>query len=1042
MRFKKILIFIVIYFLVTPAPSYALFEKKDYKKKFLESAIEAEKRHNDKSAFYIYERSLFYYKDDKVVLEAYAKFCERRKYYDKAIDLNKKIYSITKDEYYLFKSYTLELINGNVPTKRLQEIISDKRLADSHRKVLNNQLIKQFFNRQDWQNAKIFCDKITRSDLDKASARACAIASEKLSQGKASYNYYSRYYELNPTDVDAVKKLLAQAEKNNDYATQEKFLKRLTELNPKDNGIKYRLAGFYEKHKKYDKAVKIYEDLMASGDKSSHVTKSYSFALKKSKGEPEIAYGKSTYEPKPLTPYQKKEMQLYQALDAKEFKKAENYINSLLKENPKDSKLLKLQLDITMALNDFKKALSYFEGLYGNSNLTVENQKLLAFLYSKNDNLQKSLEIIENLLQKEPGENKELLNLALDYSMAQKNWDKAVVYNEKLLAMSPSDEKLLKNQGNLYAIKKDYPNAIKSYENLLANFPKNDYKFELAGFYMANKDFKKAEYLFEELYNQNPNNSEILEAYLDSLTAQNKLCQALCIVKYNHLEFTKKGATVMGDAAMQNKDYYAARRHYARASHADKKDSMVKNKLAGSYRLLKERENAARIYHNVLCNEPSNKDAKLGMGYLDVDRKNYEQARHIFNEILLKDSEYVPAKVGIANSYIANGDNLQALSTLRSIPSNDEIKLMKAKTYYKMGMPSDAKKVLSGVITKDAEDLKYKIRRDEAIAITPNYTYFNQQLAQEFKLDYNKMGINVSQGIQNNLNIFTDYNMYVYSSGELQQFGTKEKLNNTTNEVRLGITGRPEEKNEFRADIGAKIFQFNQGHMLNTDTWVKHYFNDKFNLKLGFWRNNVEQSYLSAVGVFLDNALTGQVADNRSYIEYEYRLPKQFYSFGRCSYGVMKGKNLPSNPYMEGMAGIGRLLYNNPDVDGINTVNLDFVSYNSGYRYNLLNIYDNAGILYGGYFSPSYFSADTLNIKIEGKKKKLKYGLKSFGGAQFAINPNKRTSTWGISPYISYDFNDNVTANIFYNYFNYADMQRNVFMFNIVIRGFRKRDKS
>lgn len=1027
-----------------PNASYALFEKKDYKKIFLENALNAEKRHNDKSAFYIYEKSLFYYKDDKVVLEAYAKFCERKKYYGKAISLNRKLYDLTKDEYYLFKSYSMELANGKVPEKHLKEIIADKRLKGSHRSKFNRELIKQFFYQKDWASTKTFCDKVSKKDLDKESARACAIANEKLSKGKDSYAYYLRLFDLNPKDTDIVKKILAEAEKNNDYVVQEKFLKKLAELNPKDNGIKYRLAGFYEKNKKYGNAVEVYKDLMASGDKSPHVLKSYAFALKKSKGGFEAAEAKAKpYVPKPLTPYQKKEIQLYKALDAKDFAKAQAYVDDLLKQNPKDEKLLKLRLDIAMALNDFKKALTYFEGLYGESGLSAENQKMLAFLYSKNDNVQKSLEIIENLL-KEDSENKELLNLALDYSQAQKDWDKAIIYNEKLLVFTPNDEKLLKNQGNFYSIKKDFVNAIKSYENLIANYPKSEYKLELSGFYMANKDFEKAQCLLECLYNENPNDPKITELYLDSLTAQDKLCEALCLVTKHHLEYTKKGATVMGDVSMKNKDYRAAKRHYARAIQADRKDDITKNKLAQSYRMMKERENAARVYCHVLSRDPANKDAKLGMGYLDVDRKNYNQARYIFNEILRDTPDYTPARVGIADSYIANGDNLQTLETLRDIPSDDKTKLMEAKTYYKMGMPSDAKRVLNGVVTQDADDLRYKIRRDEAIAVTPNYTYFRQTLAQEFKLDYNKAGINITQGIPHNLNIFTDYNMYVYSSGQLNQFGTTSQQNNATNEIRFGVKGRPEEKNEFRADIGAKVFQHDLGTMINTDTWVKHYFNDKFNLKFGFWRNNVEQSYLSAVGVFINNALTGQVADNRSYVEYEYRFPKQYYSFGRCSYGVMKGKNLPSNPYMEGMVGIGRLLYNNPDAKGINTVNLDLVSYNTGYRYNLLNIFSNTTppILYGGYFSPSFFSADTLNLKIEGKRTKFKYGLKGFAGGQVAINPNKRTSTWGISPYISYDFNDNVTFNIAYQYFNYADLQRHVLMCNLVIRGFRKRAKS
>ena len=1028
MFIKKIVIFVVICFLLVPNSAYAFFEKKDSKKTLLENALKSEKRKDDKSVFFIYEKGLFYYKDDKAVLEAYAKFCERKKYYDKAINLNKKLYDLTKDEHFLFKSYLLEIFNGKASTARYKEITSDKKLSSKYKKTLNEKLVKQFSYEKDWENTKIFCDKIPMGKMGKETSRVCAIANEKLSNEKTAYKYYLRLYENDPKDTVVVKKILARAEKNHDYAMQEKFLKKLAKLNPKDNGIKYRLAGFYEKNKKYDKALEVYAKLIASGDKSKHVLKSYNFLIKKPpKGE--------TYQKIQLTPYQKEEMELYAALDAKDFSKAKSILENLLKQKPKDLALLKLQLDISMALDDFKKALAYFENLYGTSNLSVENQKMLAFLYSKNDNAQKSLEIIENLLKESP-KNKELTGLALDYSMVQKDWDKAIFYNEKLLAFSPKDEKLFKNRGDFYSIKKDFKNAAKAYEVLTKNYPKTEYKFELSNLYMANKDFDKAQSLLEKLHKQYPDNIKITEAYLEVLATNKKFAKALCLIQKYHLEFTKKGAMIMGDAAMENKDYRAAKRHYLRAVYADKKDIALKNKLAQSYRMLKRPQDAARLYDNVLSQDPSNKDAKLGLGYLAIDQKNYPQARYTFNEILRETPEYKPARVGMANSYIANGDNLQSLDTLKKIPADEEIKLMEAQTYYKMGMPSDAKNSLSGLISKDAEDLRYKIKREQAFRFTPSYTYFNQKLASEFDLDYNKWGINLSQGIKNNLNIFTDFNQYIYSSGSSIPPVYLSTLNNVTNEVRMGVMGRPEEKNEFRADIGAKIFQFNTGHMINTDSWIKHHFNDKFNLKFGFWRNNLEQSYLSAVGLNMDNVLTGQVADNRSYVEYQYRFPRQYYSFGRCSYGIMKGKNIPTNPYMEGMVGFGRLLYNEPDKKGVNTVNLDFVSYNSGYRYNLLNLYDSVGNLYGGYFSPAYFSANTLNLKVEGKRKKLRYGLETFGGAQFSIHPDKNTTTWGFSPRVSYDFNDRVSANLFYNLFNYADMQRNILMFNLVIRGF------
>lgn len=1060
---KRFLILIIALTFIIPNPSYAFFQKKDYKKIFLEDASKAEKRKDDKAAFFIYEKALFYYGDDKVVIESYAKFCEKRKYYNKAIILNQKLYDLTKDEYYLFKKYSLELKNDNIPQNKIKKILADKRLNASHRKDIHNKIILELFKKKDWEEIKTFCNKIPIKDMDAEALNACAIASEKFSDKKTAYKYYLRYHELSPKNSAIVKKILDIAEKFNDIETQEKFLKKFAELNPKDNGIKYRLAGFYEKRKEYAKARKIYEGLIASGDKSKHVLDSYAYVLNPSPKTtpapatpPKIEY---QYIPKKLTAYEKVEIQLYKALDNKNFKKAEEHINFLLTQTPKDKKLLELRLDIAMAQNDFEKALLYFKQTHKGA-LSQEEEKQLAFLYSKNDNLEKSIEIIEKLLQKD-AENKELLNLALDYSMEAKNWDKAITHNEKLLAFNPLDEKLNKNQAGFYSIKKDFNSAIKYYEILLENYPKLEYKLELFNLNMATQNFRRAQSIIEAIYSENPNDETVAKMYLNSLLAQDRVYDALRLVQKHKLENTLEGSTVQGDVSMLIKDYDLANKFYLKALKFDKQNNSTKLKLAQSFRMKKELNEASKFYCDVLSKDPSNKEAMLGIGYLNIDQKFYPQARRVFRNILTTDNNYIPARIGIANSYNDNGDQLQTLSTLNTITANDEAQLFKAKTYYKMGMLSDAKRTLNGLVSKDAEDLRYNIRRDQGIIITPSYTLFNQQLAQNYDLDYNKVGINVSQATKNNLNVFADYNMYVYSSGDISATlpsneVISNQLNNFTNEVRFGGMGRPKEKNEIRLDIGAKVFQFNLGAMLNTDSWIKHYFNDKFNLKAGFYRDNLEQSYLSAVGIntrdFVQNTdiIFGQVANNKTYLEYEYRFPHQFYSFGRGAFGVMRGQNIQSNPYWEGMLGLGRLMYNNPENNWINIINLDFVSYNSGYQYNLLNLTvpgDTKGNVFGGYFSPPYFSANTVNIKLEGKIKKtgFKYGLKGFGGAQFIMKSGaytQSTATWGIAPYINYDFNDNVSINLAYNHFNYADIQRDIFTFKIICRGFKKRVKS
>lgn len=660
----------------------------------------------------------------------------------------------------------------------------------------------------------------------------------------------------------------------------------------------------------------------------------------------------------------------------------------------------------------------------------------------------KALEITEELLQKYSNDEK-LITLALENAMAQKDLDKALIYAEKLLVLYPNSEHLLKTKWDIHSITKDFPNAIIAYEKLIETYPKLEYQLELPSFYMENNDFVKAQEVIEPLYFANLDNETVVQTFLKILLIQEKKQQAYWLIKKHHLEETKDGLQIFGDMAMLDRDYNSAQNYYIKALKLDAENENIKNNLAQTYRTLKKPNEATQLFREVLAKNPGNLEAKIGLGYLEIDKKEFKKSREYFNKILAEKPDYKPARMGIVNSYIANNDRFQTLDALDKMVQDQEVEQIRAQTYYNMGMFSEAKEILNdsglnnpasqsstlnGSVNKDADDLRYKIKRNQAITITPTYSFLIQQLAENYKLDINKIGTNVSQMVDGNKNVFLDYNLYVYSSG---QFGPNQ-LNNVTNELRAGVQARPNKKSEYRADIGCKFFEFGRGEMINTDSWFKHYFNDKFTLKAGFRRNNIEQSYLSAVGYTIDGIFKGRAAENKTYLEYEYKFPKQYYAFGRLGYGLITEQNIQTNQYVEGMLGFGRVLYNNPDNKWINLVTADLVSYNVSYQYNLLDIPNKDGTIFGNYFSPGFFTANTLNIKAEGeiKKWRLKYGLKGFFGEQVAITPNQFNPTGGFSPYISCKLNDHITFNGAFNYFNYADVQRYQAIFNLVIRRF------
>lgn len=1024
-----------------PSADALFFHKKDYKQIFINNAYNAEKRKDFKSAFHSYEKAIYYYPKDKKVIEAYAKFCERNNYLDKAQILYSKLYILTKDSRYLFKANINAIKNGKLANKEIQKTTKNKNLTSLQRKELSQTLIFHYAYEKNWPKVRKTCDSLGIRDIGIDLIKTCTMASEKAADKKGLLKYSIRNSELSPKDSDIINKIITVTESLKDYKTEAIFVKKLSALNPKDNGIKYKLAGIYEKQKDWRKAAKVYEGLMASGDKSEHVKKSYAYVLSQLHPKKEIKkqpieqakniYPKHIYLPKPLSRFKLAEKKFYEAWKEKDYDTAQKQLSEMLKEQPNNKKLIKHRVDIDVSQKDYADAIAYFEKIKTSS---ITDVKFLAFLYSKTDNNKKALEIIEGSLQEKP-ENKELLKLALEYSMALKDWDKAIVYVDKLLVFEPESEKLLKQAGDLYSIKKDFPCAIEYYEKLVEYYPKPEYKTDLANFYMANKEFEAAQTILEPLYCEYPEDKKITDVYLNSLLAQQKLTEAYSVIIDRHLEDTKEGYSVFGDLDMQHKNYESAKYNYYQALQFAPEDLTLQNKLADTYRMLDCFGIAKKIYCCILSIDPVNIGARMGLGSIEIEKKNYNKARQIFCCILKEDPEYKPAKMGIAYSYVANGERFNALDTLNQIPPDEESNLLKAKIYYDLGMPTDAKENLAYTTSQDAQELKYKIRRDDAITFTPTYSFLKQTLGPNFRLNYQMGGVRLAKNIDRNTNVFLNYNVYTYTSEDFTG------LTNVTHEFRGGTHSRPTEKLEYHTDLGVKVFEFDNGSMIVTDDWIKRYINDKFAVKLGFYRDNLIQTYTSAVGRPISGVFTGRVADTRTYLEYEARFPKDFYSFGRACYGVMYAQNLPTNQYLEGMLGVGKLLYNNPKNPIIQKINFDLVTFNWTYQYNLLNLFDSTtGQVFGGYFSPNFFTSNTANLKLEGeiKKLRLKYGCTGFAGVQISNAPAFTELTWGVGPYLTYKVNEHIDINASYQYFDWAFMKRHLFMVNAVIRGFKK----
>lgn len=385
--------------------------------------------------------------------------------------------------------------------------------------------------------------------------------------------------------------------------------------------------------------------------------------------------------------------------------------------------------------------------------------------------------------------------------------------------------------------------------------------------------------------------------------------------------------------------------------------------------------------------------------------------------------------------HIKNEEYLTALDEIKSLPEDNDSKILKAKVYYEMHMFSDAKKALENTSGAEAEELNYFIKREDGFLFYPNYTFFNQEVDNQYDLDFQRFGLYLSENGPNNSNFYVDYGIYTFNSG-----GEYHETN-VTNELIAGVHCQPNEKFEYEMNIGGKFFQFNQGQMLLTNSWMKYYPNDKVNWKLGFQRDNVMQTYISAVGLYVNNQFYGQAADNKVYLEGSFKLPYGIKAKIKSSCGMIFAQNITRNQYIDLLVRLEKRIYDNPKNKFIQKIDVGITSDSSTFQYNLLNLFTQNGISYGGYFSPAFFNGTVANLKIEGENNKIgiRYGLKAFVGEQISRNTDFFGLAWGYAPFIEYNINDHIAINVSYLYSKYFAAQRHILSVSTIIRGFKKK---
>ena len=242
----------------------------------------------------------------------------------------------------------------------------------------------------------------------------------------------------------------------------------LSNVDPSDLNLKVRLGILYADSKKYDDAKGIFKEILMAVPKSDKVLY-YLGSLYQQTGEFDFAVTYFSKVPEESSLFHESNLQIAHMLQAQ----AEDYMNDRSREKfvtfvnsvAKKSDVLKVELKVILAgyfenAGRVPAAVDEMEDIQSDKAFNEGHEYYLAALLEKNGDFDKSKQVIENLLVKNP-ENPHALNF-LGYTLLERGeeLDRAHTLIKKAVSLKPKDGYIRDSLGWYYYKMGNYEQAL------------------------------------------------------------------------------------------------------------------------------------------------------------------------------------------------------------------------------------------------------------------------------------------------------------------------------------------------------------------------------------------------------------------------------------------------------------------------------------------------------------------------------------------------------------------------------------------------------
>ena len=527
-----------------------------------------------------------------------------------------------------------------------------------------------------------------KGETDKAIDIANSILSTDKKQADAIFILSNLY--LKKDDFDNAIKVLSDGVKNNpdnialrlqlggiyamqkDYSAAEKMLKQIISLKPDDFGFRQRLAKFYINIKDYDKAEKALRDAVSlNPEDTSRKLMLVEFLAKyrnvKSAEEELLAAIKSYPDAFDLRFAQAKLYEkvkpeqvdsIYKGIidmdglgpdglkarvslaknsfEKKEYGKVMEYVEEVLKENPKDAQALILKGKVALAKDDLITAIAAFRAVIKDQPELVEASRLLAVAHMRNNEPELAKETLIRNIELAESNPETYLNYA-QYLIGYKSYEDANKEIDKALKIAPANIEALKMKLNVASLLKDKEMIVSTIDAIKKYHPNDAIGFQKSGnFNLAMKKYDEAIRDYEKALSLSgkllPDLASITKVYLakkDHASAIRRLEKEMNARPKNPIPLE-----LLGEVYLDKGNYDKAKKYITKAIDLNPKWSLPYSSLANVYLKKGDTTSAISTYQSALKAIPDDVSLLARLAQIYERKRDFDKAAELYERIL------------------------------------------------------------------------------------------------------------------------------------------------------------------------------------------------------------------------------------------------------------------------------------------------------------------------------------------------------------------------------------------------------------------------